>query len=93
MEQKESIVSDLARQVAYCSQRRDNPQYPAFKGCIDWHSSVHGMWALVAYERATGNRQYAPLVSSILARDAVALERDHLRQSLQFECLTAAPGS
>jgi hypothetical protein len=85
LEQKESIVSDLARQVAYCSQRRDNPQYPAFKGCIDWHSSVHGIWALVAYERATGNRQYAPLVSSILARDALALERDHLRQSLQFE--------
>ncbi len=84
LEQKDSIVSDLARQVAYCSQRRDT-QHPAFKGCVDWHSSVHGVWALVAYERATGNRQYAPIVSSILVPSALALERDHLRQSPQFE--------
>jgi hypothetical protein len=84
LEQKDSIVSDLARQVAYCSQRRDT-QHPAFKGCVDWHSSVHGVWALIAYERATGNRQYAPIVSSILVPGALALERDHLRQSPQFE--------
>jgi len=84
LEQKDSIVADLARQVAYCSQRRDT-QHPAFKGCVDWHSSVHGVWALVAYERATGNRQYAPIVSSILVPSALALERDHLKQSPQFE--------
>jgi len=84
LEQKDSIVSDLARQVAYCSQRRDT-QHPAFKGCVDWHSSVHGVWALVAYERATGNRQYAAIVSSILVPSALALERDHLKQSPQFE--------
>ena len=84
LEQKDGIVSDLARQVAYCSQRRDT-QHPAFKGCVDWHSSVHGVWALVAYERATGNRQYAAIVSSILVPSALALERDHLKQSPQFE--------
>jgi hypothetical protein len=84
LEQKASIASDLARQVAYCSQRRDT-QHPAFKGCVDWHSSVHGAWALVAYERATGDRQYAPVVSSILVPNALALERDHLKQSPQFE--------
>jgi DUF2891 family protein len=84
LKQKESIVSDLARQVAYCSQRRDT-QHPAFKGCVDWHSAVHGVWALVAYERATGNRQYAEIVSSLLDRDALARERNHLKQSPQFE--------
>ena len=83
-QQKEVVAADLARQAAYCSQRRDT-QYPAFKGCIDWHSAVHGVWALVAYERATGDRQYSSLVSSILAREALAREQDHLRQSPQFE--------
>lgn len=84
VEHKQAIASALARQVAYCSARRDTDN-PAFKGCIDWHSSVHGMWALTAYERATGDRQYAPLVASILRKDALQSERQHLRQSAQFE--------
>jgi Protein of unknown function (DUF2891) len=83
-QQRESIAADLARQAAYCSQRQDT-QHPAFKGCVDWHSAVHGVWALVAYQRATGDRQYAPVVSSILVKDALAREREHLRQSPQFE--------
>jgi len=83
-QQKDGIATDLARQAAYCSQRQDT-QHPAFKGCVDWHSAVHGVWALVAYERATGNRQYAPVVSSILAKEALASEREHLRQSPRFE--------
>ncbi len=24
----------------------DNPQYGLFRGCYDWHSSVHGFWAI-----------------------------------------------
>jgi Protein of unknown function (DUF2891) len=84
MAQKQTIASELARQVATCSARRDT-QHPAFKGCVDWHSSVHGVWALVAYERATGDRQYAALVSSILEKGALAREREHLRQSPHFE--------
>ncbi len=84
MEQKSAIASALARQVAFCSARHDT-DYPAFKGCIDWHSAVHGMWALTAYQRATGDEQYAPLVAQILKLDALASEREHLRQSPLFE--------
>jgi DUF2891 family protein len=84
LEQKEDIASKLARQAAFCVQRRDT-NHPAFKGCIDWHSAVHGVWALVAYERATGNRQYSSLVSSILTKDALEGEREHLRRSPEFE--------
>ena len=83
-EQKKTIASDLARQVAYCSARKDT-DYPAFKGCIDWHSAVHGVWALTAYERATGDQQYSALVASILNPDALRLERDHLQKSPRFE--------
>jgi hypothetical protein len=84
MEQKSAIAAALARQVAFCSARQDT-DYPAFKGCIDWHSAVHGIWALTAYQRATGDEQYAPLVARILKPDALAGEREHLRQSPQFE--------
>ena len=49
---------------------------PAFYGCYDWHSSVHGHWLLVRLVRTFPN---APFVQA--ARDA-------LRQSLTAENLT-----
>jgi hypothetical protein len=81
---KEAIAADLARQIAMCSQRQDSRNI-AFRGCVDWHSAVHGMWALVAYEKATGDHQYARLVASILNKQGVAQELEHLRQSPSFE--------
>ena len=50
---------------------------PAFFGCYDWHSSVHGHWLLVRLVRTFPD---APFVQS--AREA-------LRQSLTAENLTA----
>jgi len=81
---KRTMAAELARQAAYCSARQDTA-HPAFKGCIDWHSSVHGVWALLAYQRATGDAQYAALVASILNKDALAQERASLRQAPLFE--------
>ena len=37
-------------------KRRDT-QHPAFCGCIDWHSSVHGAYALLMAARLTGQSQ------------------------------------
>ncbi len=34
--------------------RRDT-KHPAFCGCIDWHSSVHGAYGLLTAARLTGN--------------------------------------
>jgi hypothetical protein len=81
---KNAIAADLARQIAMCSARKDT-DYPAFTGCVDWHSAVHGIWALIAYEKATGDHQYAPLVSSILKEPAIQQERDDLRRTPAFE--------
>jgi hypothetical protein len=81
---KGGIVADLARQVAYASQRQDTG-HPAFNGCVDWHSAVHGVWALIAYQRATGDAQYSSLVASILNRAALCAEREDLARSPQFE--------
>jgi Protein of unknown function (DUF2891) len=46
---------------------------PAFYGCYDWHSSVHGHWLLVRLVRAFPNAGFAPLA------------REALRQSLTAE--------
>ena len=48
---------------------------PAFYGCYDWHSSVHGHWLLVRLVRAFPD---APFVQAV---------RDALRQSLTAENL------
>src|SRR5512135_3511752 len=40
---------------------------PAFYGCYDWHSSVHGHWLLVRLARTFPGASFAPK-----ARDAVA---------------------
>ena len=42
---------------------RDDTDHIAFHGCIDWHSAVHGTWALTAYTRMTGDTQYAPFIA------------------------------
>lgn len=49
---------------------------PAFYGCYDWHSSVHGHWLLVRLIRSFPNASFVPAA------------RDALRQSLTAENLT-----
>ncbi|HST12503.1 MAG TPA: DUF2891 domain-containing protein [Terriglobales bacterium] len=46
---------------------------PAFYGCYDWHSSVHGHWLLARLVRTFPNADFAPSA------------RDALRQSLTAE--------
>lgn len=50
---------------------------PAFYGCFDWHSSVHGHWLLVRLIRKFPNGAFVPAT------------RDALRQSLTADNLTA----
>lgn len=74
----------LTEPIAVCVQRHDT-QNPAFHGCIDWHSSVHGTWALVAYSWATGDTRYKSLVDAELDPAALAAERSHLVADPTFE--------
>src|SRR6185437_11912995 len=57
---------------------------PAFYGCYDWHSSVHGHWLLVRLTRLFPDAPFAPE-----ARRAVAqsLTSDHI--SIEVQYLTA----
>ena len=83
-QQKETRSAALARQIAFCSLRIDT-NHVAFRGCIDWHSAVHGMWGLVAYQRATGSRKFASLVGKLLTKDSIEAERTYLKKNPRFE--------
>jgi hypothetical protein len=82
--ERTAIAQELARPIAACVARFDT-DLPAFHGCADWHSSVSGVWALIAYSRMANDRQYDGLVQSILTPEKVAAERKHLAKQPQFE--------
>jgi hypothetical protein len=69
----------LAAPVLECIRRHDTT-HPAFHGCIDWHSSVHATYALLAVSRLTGDPQYrrAALTASG-DPGALAAEREAVR--------------
>lgn len=46
--------------------------YPAFYGCFDWHSDVHGHWLLVRLLRLYPNAPFAALAKSEVARSLSA---------------------
>jgi hypothetical protein len=75
---------ELSKPIAVCVARHDTSN-PAFHGCIDWHSSVHGTWALVAYGAMTGDRRYEPLIARVLVPARLAAERRHLAADPSFE--------
>src|SRR5271170_6299500 len=56
---------------------------PAFYGCLDWHSDVHGHWLLVRLLRAFPNAPFAAQaraeVSKSLTRENIAAELAYLR--------------
>jgi hypothetical protein len=45
---------------------------PAFYGCYDWHSSVHGHWLLARLARLYPNAGFAPEARAALARNLTA---------------------
>ena len=45
---------------------------PAFYGCYDWHSAVHGHWLLVRLVRFAGHGEFEPAARVALARSLTA---------------------
>ncbi len=56
---------------------------PAFYGCYDWHSSVHGHWLLARLARRFPEAEFAPRARAALARSLapanIAAEAAYLR--------------
>lgn len=74
----------LSEPIAACVAREDTDN-PAFHGCVDWHSAVHGTWALTSYTWATGDRRYRAVIANILQPALLARERKHLDDDPTFE--------
>ncbi|HET8622654.1 MAG TPA: DUF2891 domain-containing protein [Gemmatimonadales bacterium] len=59
--------------------------YPAFYGCYDWHSAVHGHWLLVRLVRRFPDAAFAPAARAALARslsaENLAAEAAYLRRA------------
>jgi hypothetical protein len=77
-------LAKLAALPAVCTQKHDT-DHVVFHGCIDWHSSAHGNWALLAYAALTKDRQYDRLVTGALTKEGIAAERQKLHDEPYFE--------
>lgn len=55
-------------QVIVSEEDLQNPEklHPAFYGCFDWHSSVHGHWSLVKLLKLFPNLEQAAEIKSLL---------------------------
>ncbi|MFK7913549.1 MAG: DUF2891 domain-containing protein [Pseudomonadales bacterium] len=60
--------------------------HPAFYGCYDWHSSVHGHWLLARIAHLYPDTEWAPAAREALF---VSLTKEHLDVELQY---LRAPG-
>ena len=66
-------LSALAVPIAEGLTRRDTT-HPAFCGCIDWHSCVHGHYALCTLSRLTGESGWSDLADSLLIPEKLEQE-------------------
>ncbi len=55
--------------------------HPAFYGCFDWHSSVHGHWSLVALLRQFPNLENAEQIKKRLLSD---ISKEHILKELDY---------
>jgi hypothetical protein len=59
--------------------------YPAFHGCYDWHSAVHGHWLLARLAKRFPDAAFAAKARAALARNLtaanVAVETEYLRRA------------
>jgi hypothetical protein len=78
LDAREGHLRALAVPILDCVARQDTTE-PAFHGCYDWHSAVHGTFSLLAISRLTGDPQYAAAAEAVLEPTAVAAELERLR--------------
>ena len=81
-------LTALAITVAQGVTRQDTT-HPAFCGCIDWHSCVHGLYALLTVSRLTDDPQWAEIAESRLTPDQleqelIAIQREEENQELPY---------
>lgn len=65
---------------------REDTRHPVFHGCYDWHSAVHGHWAVLRAARVTGaHADAAEAVDRSLATPGLDAEARDLAARPEFE--------
>jgi hypothetical protein len=81
----DAVLDQMAAAIQAAVRRADT-SHPIFHGCIDWHSAVHGHWALLRIAAATGRHDdEAAWVLAALDPQRLAAEADYLREHPNFE--------
>lgn len=81
---KKEFGRSLAKPISSCVARRDT-NHPLFHGCIDWHSSVHGNWALFALNKAIPSIALPDQVRFVFGDKNIAKEMQKLEKAPGFE--------
>jgi DUF2891 family protein len=84
LQARREIARELVEPIRKSVERKDTG-HAAFHGCIDWHSAVHGVWALTAYARMTGDTICDGLLEETLRPETLAAERALLAARPGFE--------
>lgn len=61
--------------------REPHVLHPAFYGCFDWHSSVHGHWSLVKLLKMFPDMEGAGRIKKVLSED---LSKEHINSELHY---------
>ena len=72
-EDRVDYLEALSLPIADCVVQEDT-DWPAFHGCIDWHSAVHATFSLHALARMLDDDSYLDLADATLDPDSVADE-------------------
>ncbi len=70
---RDDALVDLGAPIVDCTQQQDTAA-AAFGGCWDWHSAVHGVWALHALGGLLDDPSYVDVADSLLTPEALAAE-------------------
>jgi len=84
LQTKEVVASQFAESASNCVNRKDT-SHVIFKGCIDWHSAVHGYWSLIAYRAMTGNDKFVAATQAQLSEKNLRSEYEYLNSNESFE--------
>ncbi|MDT5356879.1 MAG: hypothetical protein QOJ56_5411 [Mycobacterium sp.] len=68
-----NVPQTLSAPIAECVVRNDTT-HPVFHGCIDWHSAVHGNYALRVISRLTGDTKFIDVAKSVMSADGLRNE-------------------
>lgn len=82
--QRAAWVEELAS-VTLASVGREDTKHAVFHGCYDWHSAVHGHWALLRAHALTGDPRFRQAVDASLTPDGIRQELELLRDEPGFE--------